>query len=156
MPALEQVRRVFWVLQLFTMELFAKILSNVNLKLLSILIKCLTVSTMCPCRWMHHSSKGDISLTESKNGIILISYFHLKFRSVNCLSISRPLKQSSKVSVQCCTQEYLFGKCSENYYWSICNSVYFLWNCILSECSSELPLMDASGIWNYYWSQILF
>ena len=138
------------------MELFAKILSNVNLKLLPILIKCLTVSTMYPCRWMHHSSKGDIFLTESKNGIILISYFHLKFRSVNCLSISRQLKQSSKVSVQCCTQEYLFGKFSENYYWSICNSVYFLWNCILSACSSELPLMDASGIWNYYWSQILF
>ena len=47
--------------------------------------------------------QAKISLTASKNGIIL------KFRSVNCLSTSRPLKQLSKVSVRCCSQEYLFG-----------------------------------------------
>ena len=38
------------------------------------------------------NSSGDISPTASKDGIIL------KFRPVNCLSISRPLKQQSKVT----------------------------------------------------------
>ena len=40
----------------------------------------------------------------------------LKFRSVNCLSISQLLKQPSKVSVWCCSQEYLFRNFSVNYY----------------------------------------
>ena len=37
-----------------------------------------------------------ISLTASKDGIILINSFHLKFRLLSCLSISWPLKQPSK------------------------------------------------------------
>ena len=53
---------------------------------------------------------GDISLTTSKDGILL------KFRSVNCLSISGTLKQQSKVSVPCLSQEYLLQKFSVNYY----------------------------------------
>ena len=72
-------------------------------------------SRMCFCRWIQHSSwnsHGNISLAASKDGIIFINYLHLKFRSVNCISISRPLKQPSKVSVWCCSQEYLFRKFS--------------------------------------------
>ena len=51
-----------------------------------------------------------MSLTVSNDGIIL------KFRSVNCLSISRPLKQQSKVAVRCRSQEYLIGNVSATYY----------------------------------------
>ena len=36
--------------------------------------------------------------------------------SGNCLSIIRPLKQLSKVSIQCCFNEYFFVKFSANYY----------------------------------------
>ena len=54
----------------------------------------------------------------SKYGIIL------KFRSVNCLSINRSLKQLSKVFVRCRSQEYLFGNFSANYYQSIYGRIY--------------------------------
>ena len=39
--------------------------------------------------------------------------------------IRRPLKQLSKVSVRCLSQEYNFGKFSANYYISTCSRVYF-------------------------------
>ena len=51
-----------------------------------------------------------ISLTVSKYGIIFINLFHLKFRLVNCLSISWPLEQLSEVSVRWCSQGYLLEK----------------------------------------------
>ena len=63
--------------------------SNVNLNKFSrknFHLRCLTRSSMCLCRWIQHSfqnSGGDISLTASEDGIIL------KFRSVDCLSISQ-------------------------------------------------------------------
>ena len=62
-------------------------------------------------------------LTASNYGNV-INNLHLEFRSVNCLTISRPLKLS-KVSVQCCSQEYLFGEFSANYYQIICGRVHF-------------------------------
>ena len=40
-------------------------------------------------------------------------------------AISRQLKQLSKVSVRCHSQEYFFGVFSANYYQSICGRVYF-------------------------------
>ena len=62
--------------------------------------------------------KGDMSLTASKEGIIL------SFTSVNCQSISRALKQLLKVSARCRSQEYLFGKFSINHYHRICGRIY--------------------------------
>ena len=58
----------------------------------------------------HESADGcstvhKIRMEICKDGIILINYFHLKFKSVNYLNISRPLKQLSKVSVRCRSQK---------------------------------------------------
>ena len=53
-------------------------------------------------------------LTAVKGGIILIVSSHLKFRFVNCLRISRPLKQLSKASVWLLSQEYFFKTFSAN------------------------------------------
>ena len=48
------------------------------------------------------------SLTTSKDRILLINYLHLKFRRVNCLSISRPLKQlSSAILKNICSGNFL-------------------------------------------------
>ena len=52
----------------------------------------------------------------SKDGTILINYFHLKFK---------PLKQLSKVCVWYHSQEYLFQKLSGNYHPCIGARVYF-------------------------------
>ena len=60
------------------------------------------------------NSSRNISLTVSKDGIILMNSLYLKFRAVNCLSIIRSLKQLSKVLVQWRFQEYLLGKLSGN------------------------------------------
>ena len=49
-------------------------------------------------------------MTASKDEIVLINNPHLKFRLVNYLGISQPLKQLLNVSVLCHSQEYLFGK----------------------------------------------
>ena len=79
-------------------------------------LKCLARFRLCFCRWIQHNSKtsnGDISLTASKDGIIF-----MKFRSVNCLKVIRPLKQLSKVSVRYHSQEYLLRKFSTNYFQS--------------------------------------
>ena len=57
-----------------------------------------------------------IYLAAIKNAIILIIYLYIKCMLANCLSISRPLKQLSKESLQCRSQEYFFGKFSANYY----------------------------------------
>ena len=64
------------------------------------------------------NSIGDISLTASKDGIILNS------TSVNCLSISRTLEQLSKESVCCRSQELLFWNFSVNYYQRIYGRIY--------------------------------
>ena len=101
-------------------ENLAKIVGNVNSKLLIILAKMSHLNAgyrLFFCRWMQHNSKnsnGNISLTASKVGIILIN--HLKFRSTNCLSVIRPPKQLSKVSVRYRSQEYLVRKFSTNYF----------------------------------------
>ena len=81
---------------------------------------------MC-LRTQHSSwnSSRDIFLTVSKEGIILIDSLHLSLRSINCLNISRPLKQLLKVSVQWRSQKHLLGKFSANYYQRICSGVYF-------------------------------
>ena len=55
-----------------------------------------------------------------KGGIILIIFLLLKFRLINYLRISRPLKLLPKVFVRQCSQENLFRKVSGNYYRSIC------------------------------------
>ena len=73
--------------------------------------------------WIRRSSwvsYRDISLTLSKDGIILINSLHLKITLVNCLFFSRPLKQLSHVSVQWRSQNYLLGKFSAFCYQ--CNS----------------------------------
>ena len=83
---------LFRALQTSTINLFAKIANNVDLKLWTILgkkvkLRCLTGSRICLCRWIKHSSKNsneNISQTASKDKMILISYLHLEFRSVNC------------------------------------------------------------------------
>ena len=49
----------------------------------------------------------------SKDGIIFINFLDLKFRALNCLSISQPLKQLSDLFVQWSSQKHLFGKFSE-------------------------------------------
>ena len=82
--------------------------------------------------------KGDMSLTASKEGIIL------QFTSVNCQSISRALKQLLKVSARCRSQEYLFGKFSINHYQRICGRIYIQSNSMLSAYSSEHLQTDAS------------
>ena len=84
------------------MKLFAKIFSNVNLKLLSIVTKGSILDA-----WMGVQNvylqvditqflnfNRDISLA-SKGDIILIILLQLKFRSVNFLSITQPFKQLS-------------------------------------------------------------
>ena len=51
------------------------------------------------CRWMQQSSStsdGDISLTTSKDGIILINYLHLSFRPFNCLKFEPIIKTNIK------------------------------------------------------------
>ena len=104
-------------------DLFCKI-SNVKLIQLTILTKkvhlrCLAGSRMCLCKWKQHSSlnlNGDISLIASKDDIILIKLLYMKFKSVNCLSADRSLKQLSKGSVWWLSYEYLSGKVSSNYY----------------------------------------
>ena len=78
-------------------------------------------------RWIQNRSYNSnrvIFLTVSKDGIILTNSSHLKFRSVNCLRISRPFKQLSKVFVRCCSQGCLFGKFPANYYRRICGGVF--------------------------------
>ena len=85
-------------------ETLAKIVSNVNLELLTILskkvqLRCLTGFRLCFCRWIQYSSKnsnGYISLTATKDRIVIINYIHLKFRSVNCLGISQTSKTTIK------------------------------------------------------------
>ena len=61
----------------------------------------------------------------SKDGIIFINFLDLKFRALNCLSISQPLKQLSDLFVQWSSQKHLFGKFSANYYQNTCGGVYF-------------------------------
>ena len=81
-----------------TTLIFTKIVSNVDLKPLTILAKRSTIDA-----WLvpEHASAGGytvkFSLTASKGDIILMNTLHLKFRLINCLSISWPLKQLSKV-----------------------------------------------------------
>ena len=53
-----------------------------------------------------------MSLTVSKDGIILINFIHLKFRALNCLSISQPLKQLSENYL---SSGVLKNICSENF-----------------------------------------
>ena len=61
-----------------------------------------------------------ISLTASKDSIILINSFHLKFGSFSCLSISQSLRQISEKYFRWHSQEYLFSKISVN----CCQSIY--------------------------------
>ena len=82
---------------------------SVSLKLLTILAKslrCLTGAILAG-GYNSRNSNGDISLTGSKDGIILINSLYLKFRSVNCLSVIRQLKQLLKVLVCYYLEKYL-------------------------------------------------
>ena len=86
-----------------------------------------------------------ISLTASKDGIILISSCHLKFRSFNCLSICRPLKQLSKKNVRWCSQEHLFAKIPAKYLrWSLLLEMFnafsiFFWT-LLEGCAGSMKI----------------
>ena len=64
------------------------------------------------------NSNNNISLTACKDGIIAINYLHLKFRSVNCVSVSGSSKQLPKVPVRA-------GKILAGFYEPICCGVYF-------------------------------
>ena len=72
---------------------------------------------MCLCRWIQHSFQylsRDFSLAASNGGIIW------KFRSANCLRISRPLKQLLKVSAVPISRIAVwkfFCKLLSNYLW---------------------------------------
>ena len=72
---------------------------------------------MCLCRWIQHSFQylsGDFSLAASNGGIVW------KFRSANCLRISRPLKQLLKVSAVPISRIAVwkfFWKLLSNYLW---------------------------------------
>ena len=84
------------------MKLSAKIFSNVNLKLLSIVTKGSILDAWMGVQNVYQqvditqflNFNRDISLA-SKDDIILIIPLHLKFRSVNFLSITQPFKQLS-------------------------------------------------------------
>ena len=80
---------------------------------------------MCLCGWIQYSfqtSSGDISLAANEDEIIL------KFRSVNCLSIIRPLKQLSKVSAVSFSRIFVrifFCKLLSKYLWQSLYNVKF-------------------------------
>ena len=67
----------------------------------------------------------DIPQTASKDGTVLINYLHLKFRLVNYLSISQPLKQESKVSAWCLSSIFV------SKFFRILLSKYFLQSLLL-------------------------
>ena len=54
LPALEQVRGAMKALQISTIELLAKIISNVNLKAQKGHLRCLIGFIMCLCWWIQH------------------------------------------------------------------------------------------------------
>ena len=92
-------------LQTSAMEMFEIIVDSITLKPLAFLAKKVLVTYLTGskmCLWIRHSSRNssrDISLTLSKDGIILINSLQLKFRVVNSLSISRSSKQLPEVFV---------------------------------------------------------
>ena len=122
----EQVRDIFRSLQTFTMKLFAKMVCNhiESRQLFSqkdpsqitdwVRNVPLSVDTSQFLKFIWGCLPNSM-LIASKDGIIW-HHFHLQFRSLNYLSISRPLKQLSKISLRWCSQEHLFVKVSANYY----------------------------------------
>lgn len=78
---------------------------------------CLTGSKICLCLFAgghntalsSYNSNGDISLTAKKDGFILISSLHMKFRSVNCIWIRQSLKQLSKHLSRAMLKSYMFS-----------------------------------------------
>ena len=125
MPALEPVRDVFRTLLNMYVKTFANIVSNVNLKILT---NSAEVSILNACLGPECVSGGGYNtvprITANKDGIISIKSLYLKFRQVKCLNIRWPLKELSKVYARWCSQEYLFGKVTANYYQNICGQVY--------------------------------
>ena len=97
-------------------ERFPKIVCNIKVTNYSCKkdhFRSLTGFRMCLCRWMQHSSynsKGDIYLTASKDGIILINSLHFKFRSVNCLSTTQSLIKPTIKSIKASLVESIFSK----------------------------------------------
>ena len=117
---------------------FAKVVSNVILKRLTILSKtpvleCLTLSRIWLCTWIQHNSQNanaDISLSASKEDTISSSTFsdwnlclQQKLFSFRSLRISQPLKELTKVSLWWHSQEYLFANIYTNYHQNICGRV---------------------------------
>ena len=125
MPVLEQVRGIIRLLQTFAMELFAKIVSSVNLRSLSIVAKRPIILNA----WSECASKGVCNtVLKIKRKISPWKFVKMEspkstvsiwgFRSVNCLGIRQPLKQLLKVPARCFSQGYLSRKFSANYYQS--------------------------------------
>ena len=119
--ALEKVRGVIRGLQTSTMELLAK-------KSQIVTLKTLTISQKGPSQMLEWNQNVPLQVNTtqflkfqrrylpdaSRDGIILINYLNLMFRSVNCVSSRRPLlKQLSKVSVRCRSSEHLSRVASE-------------------------------------------
>ena len=101
-----------------TMELLAKIASNVNFQMLNISAKksILDVWRSQECvSWCNNVFKIQTDISPRQHWIILIEYLDLTFRSVNWLNLMPPLKQLSEVSVMYCFQENLFRTFFANY-----------------------------------------
>ena len=121
------------VIQTTTMKLFAKKISNFDLKLSVILVKRsnldISLCWNCLCtvgvQNTSYNSNGDISLIVIKSGIVLLKHPCWKFTTVNCLNISWQLIQLLIVFGCCRSQKYLLRKFSANYHQSIHGGVYF-------------------------------
>ena len=115
LPKLGLVRGLFRALETSSMELFAKMVSKVNLKLLAVFTKGSNLDAWinlerAPANVTQFQKLTQrYTLTASKVQIILINYLHWNFRSVSC-------QQLTKIDIWCRSQEYLFEKCSANYY----------------------------------------
>ena len=116
-------------LETSTTELFTKTVSKVNIKPWTILAKR---SILGPWLGPEHTSADryntvlKIQVDKSPWKQVNIKSLHLKFRSANCLSMSKSLKQLVKVSLRLRSQKYLFGKVSVNCYQCMCGGAY-LW-----------------------------
>ena len=119
-------------LKAYTIEPLTKIISNIDFKpavapakvplqmLVSVHRMPLQMNTA-----QLFSSNG-VSLMANKDDIILISYLHLQFRSVNCLKIRRPLKQLPKLTFPWRSQMQFFRNFFANQYQDIYGRVPLL------------------------------
>ena len=136
------------------MEVFTKIATIIIVKLLTILTKRFILD-----EWLLPVMVDKTQILKSKwrylpgDAIILIDSLHLKFRSVNCLTINQPLKQLSeywfkkslKFNIKAPVAEFISGKVYAfsiffqkplgRYVWSM---KIALWEASCFRCSNNL------------------